>query len=88
MIGRDKIVDNQQFSQGFNLNRNRDSNPASKPMNIEYCPVANNQLVQSTDITSQAHEQSSEATLAEWPKTSPKLAPQTLQQQLKTNLMS
>ena len=49
-------------------------------MNIEYCPVANNQLVQSTDITSQAHEQSSEATLAEWPKTSPKLAPQTLQQ--------
>ena len=81
MIGKDKIVDNQQFSQGFNLNTNRDAKLASKPLHVEYCPVANNQLVQSTDITSQAHEQSSETTLAEWPKSSPNLASQTLQQQ-------
>ena len=81
MIGKDKIVDNHQFSQGFKLNRNRDSNPANKLLQVEYCPVANNQLVQSTDITSQAHEQSSETTLAEWPKASPKFAPLNFQQQ-------
>ena len=86
MIGKDKIVDSQQLSQGFNLNINSDANPAIKQ--VEYYPVTNNQLVQSTDITSQAHEQSSEATLAEWPKASLKYAPQNFQQQQKPNLMS